>query len=217
MLSREFTKRETILLIICVVLALGVFYYEVAYRNITAQIESYNTDSIQEELDVANARAAQIKQMEATIQENLGKYKGNVAVYNNLANEVEMMGRIMEGHADNVSLTWNDPTLTGTTVRRDVNISFHASDYTQMMNVLNALNACEYRCILKDVSVNASGNTEAAVGNGLGFATDVNVSLTVTFFETTEGAANTAGLITVEDETQEPGQLEERAKMYADN
>ncbi len=214
MLSREFTPREMLLLFICAVLGLGIFYYEFAWRGINDQIAQFDTAVITDELNVAQARATQIAQMEKTIEENTGKYKGDVAVYNNLANEVREMGRIMDGRADSVSLTWNDPALTDTTVRRDVNVSFHADGYAQMMAVLNALNTCKYRCILKDVSVSAGGGDGKG---GIAGGSDVNVSLTVTFFETIEGASSTAGLVLPQSDDGEPGALETRAHAYEDS
>ena len=38
MLSREFTRKEKILLVACLVLALGIIYYQLVYKGVRTQI-----------------------------------------------------------------------------------------------------------------------------------------------------------------------------------
>lgn len=221
MLSHEFSRREKVLIIICLCLAVGIFYYFFAVRGLNEQIAALDTQNLEDEITLEQARAMNMAKMKRAIEENTGKYKGKVAVYNNLANEVDSVGSILEGSADQInSITWNDPTVTGKTVRRQVDLDFTSPNYDSMMNVLSALNTCQYRCILSDFQVQsvaenrADGTTDT---RGVHDGARVRCTLTVTFFETTDGAASTEGLVQAEDDTtSETSALEERSHAYSE-
>ncbi|MEE3420434.1 MAG: hypothetical protein VZR02_04955 [Lachnospiraceae bacterium] len=222
MLSHEFTTREKILLILCLVLAVGIFYYFFAVRGLNEQIALLDTTTVENQITLEQAKVVQMQKMRRAIEENAGKTKGEVMVYNNLANEVNVVGSILSGDADQInSITWNDPTVTGTTVRRQVDLDFTSPNYDTMMNVLSALNTCQYRCILSDFQVQSVTDEDASgtsVQTGIHDGARVRCTLTVTFFETTEGAASTEGLISNEDETtSDTDALVDRSKAYADN
>ena len=91
MLSHEFTKREKILLLICAVLFLGFFYYEVVYRNVQARLADYNTDTLVTEIQVETAKASKISQMQRVIEDSEGKVTGDLSIYNNQSAEITAM------------------------------------------------------------------------------------------------------------------------------
>ena len=220
MLSREFTLREKILLAICLVLAVGVFYYQFVYKGINQSIERFATGPLEEQLEEEQARAASIRKMEDAIAREKGKTKGELTVYNNLAAEVAYIGDILDSRAENVSLTWKNPTLNGTTVRRPVDVSFRAGSYDEFTEILRAFRECPYRCLIGDINISAASKEKGSSSADAGLAdTDsVSAAFSVTFFETITGAASTEGLVIEKDGgTEEQGALEVRAQAYLDS
>ena len=78
MLSREFTRKEKILLVACLVLALGIIYYQLVYKGVRTQISQYSTADLEAEIETEQARATQIANMLATIEQNKDKEKGEL-------------------------------------------------------------------------------------------------------------------------------------------
>ena len=73
-------------------------------------------------------------------------------------------------------------------VRREVTVSFTVPDYAAALDVVRKLENGTYRCEITDFSV---------IGDMLadGTVDSVDAVLTVTYLETTNGAATTAGLV----------------------
>lgn len=193
MLKHKFTLRETILLLIAVVLALGIFYYQVILKNLNDAKEIYNTNSLQDQMTVLVAKAAKKKNMEEYIDEHVNDSYGEIAVYNNLASEIDALASVFEGKVDNVSINWDEPTLLDTIVRRNATISFKTNDYNIAKQVISGISNLEYRCIITTLSLSDNNKTS------LDESEEVSVTLKVTFFETTDGATNTSGLVVIEE------------------
>jgi hypothetical protein len=190
-MKHTFTRREKFLMFICAVLALGIFYYEAVYKSVTDGIKRYDTAELQDELTIAQTKAAQEATMKKAISDSSStSQKGTIAVYNNLANEVNALGAILNGNAEKVSITWASPTLTDTTVRRQAAVSFKTGDYASARALIQAINDNPYRNIISNVSVTNDTNSSTTTA-----------TLTVTFFETTKGAASTEGLVTVSSDS----------------
>lgn len=190
-MKHTFSYREKLLMFICAVLAVSIFYYEVVYKSVTDGIKQYDTVELEDELTIAQTKAKQEETMKKTINDSSATaQKGTIAVYNNLANEVNVLGSILNGQAENVSITWSSPTVTNNTVRRQAAISFKTSDYASARTLIQAISDNPYRIIINNVNVSNDANSSKTVS-----------VLTVTFFETTTGAASTEGLITVSSDS----------------
>lgn len=186
-MKHTFSSREKVLMFLCAILALGIFYYQVVYKNVTDGIAKYDTAELQDELTIAQTKAAKEAMMKKTINDSSSTaQKGTISVYNNLANEVNALGSILNNQAENISITWSSPTVADTTVRRQTAISFKAADYASARTLIQAISDNPYRNIISNVAI--SNDTKS------GFCT---ATLTVTFFETTKGAASTEGLIAI--------------------
>ncbi len=190
MLNRKFTLRETILILIAAILALGIFYYQVIVKTYNEAKVIYNVSSLEDELTVLTAKASRKKTMEDYISKHDDEVVGEVAVYNNLANEIEALSSIFDEKVENVSITWNEPTVSNKTVRRNANITGSVSSYDQAKQILKEIANLKYRCIVTQVSMSTDSDSS------LNRSDTVNLSMTVTFYETTEGSTNTSGLVT---------------------
>lgn len=187
MLNHKFTLRESILLILCAIVGLGIFYYEVAYKGFQDSLNRYNVENLENDVMIYQAKLAKMKQMETYVEEHKNDYYGEIALYNNLANEISELGRIFAGVND-LSISWSDPTLTDVTVRRIANISFTTTGYETVRSLINSLNNSTYRCLISDLAINADTNE---VLNAEG---DIKVTIRVTFFETVDENTNLDGL-----------------------
>lgn len=186
-MKHSFTARELILICIAAVMALGIFYYEAVYKVFTQSAAKYDTAQLEDELTLAQMQAAQEAQMKQAIADaSVSKATAEVAVYNNLANEVNALGTILNGNAENVAINWSAPTLTDTTVRRQASISFKTGSYEAARALIQSISDMKYRNIISSVTVtNATSTSDPST----------TVSLTLTFFETSNGASSTEGLV----------------------
>ncbi len=192
MLKHKFTLRETILLLVATVLALGIFYYQVVVKNYNEAKELYNTSGIAEELTILQAKVAKKQSMEDYLSKHSYDSYGEIAVYNNLSNEISGLANIFDDKVDNVSISWSEPTLDGTIVRRNASISFKTNNYALTKTLVSNINSLKYRVIITNLSI-TSDNKE-----NLSSSSSISVNMNLTFFETTVGASNTSGLTVVE-------------------
>lgn len=191
MLKHKFTLRELILLIIATVLALGIFYYEVILKGYTNAKSTYDTTTLEDQTSVLVLRAQKLKTMENYIEKHQDDKYGTVSVYNNLSNEVEALANVLKD-ADNVSINWSEPTLTDNIVRRNASVSFTTSSYSSAETIIKNINELQYKCIITSTAISDSDTSSLAS------STKITAELELTFFETTDGAKTTSGLI-VED------------------
>lgn len=203
MLKHKFTLRETIFMLVAVVLALGIFYYQVILKGYTNAKKQYDTTNLQDEQTVLLAKAAKLKTMEDYIESHEGESYGEVAVYNNLANEMDALAAVFNGKVGDVSIDYNDPYVINSIVRREASISFKTSSYSQAKELVQAISDLKYRCIITELSMSDDDT------NNLESSNSISVTLQVTFFETTEGATNTNGLVVEEDDTSALETLQE--------
>lgn len=188
MLKHKFSLRETILLCIAAVLALGIFYYEAIEKNYQKALHQYDTTNMQSEMDLLDVKEAKMRSMESYIEEHSDANQGEVAIYNNLANEIDALANILQPTASNVSIQWAEPYLTDTIVRRNADITCTVPSYVIAESVIDQIVNLQYKCIISSLSISSSDTMSVDISTG------VSVSMTVTFFETIDGAGNTNGL-----------------------
>ena len=180
MMSREFTRKEKMLLVIMCALLIGILYFEFVYRPVKANMNKYNTAKLSVKLATEQAKSLSIKKMESEMAGNKASNIGTVATYNNVKQELKALNNIFSS-ASSFNLDFSDPVKDGDAVRRNVNITFTAKSYSAANNIINELHNCEYRCLIRTLSLTSSGGT-------------VSGNMQVTFFETLYGAKTNDGL-----------------------
>ena len=95
MLSRKFTTREKVLLLVMAIMLLGLFYYQVVYKQTEHMIAEYDTIDLENELTIVQGKAARKKKMEQEMAEGGQKANGEVATYNNITNEINELNAIL--------------------------------------------------------------------------------------------------------------------------
>lgn len=189
-LSREFTTREKVFLIILLLVIFGLGYYrflDVPIRSRIASAEA-DRDAAQAELTVLEAQLARMQAMQDELDENElgGSY---LASYNNRVAEIRLLNEIL---ADTVEYTisFSDVTRSGDLIRRGITLQFTAPDFETMQKVIDALCDSEYRCLV--------GNIRCSMNDRDG---TVKVDATATFFETMVDGVPDDGLPVDEEAT----------------
>lgn len=186
MMSREFTTREKILLLVLCVLLLGIVYYEFIVKDVDETIKQYDTEDLETELLIEQTKAQSIMDMEAEMKNTKAETDSVVASYSNIKNEISALNDIFAA-ASTYNFDFNQAMKDGDAVRRDINISFTAGSYSTAERIIEKLHDCKYRCLIRNISINTSSGEGISSGS-------VGVSMTVTFFETMYNANTTDGL-----------------------
>lgn len=187
-LSRDFTLKEKILLLILSLALIGLAYYQFIdqpVRNdlVTAQSEK---EYLQIELNAVQAQLVQLKKMEQELENLSGDNSlGVMGSYNNSKAEIALLNDIL-GDTQQYSISFSDVTRNGDLIRRNFSLQFTASSYEEATRILTRLSRSECRCRL--------GNVYCTSEDGNVMKGPVSVSATATFYETMVGGKADAGL-----------------------
>lgn len=180
-MSREFTKREKLLLVIMSTLLIAILYFQFVYKPAKESISKYDTEKIEIELMTEQAKALGIKTMKSEMEINKSESLGTVESYNNIKNEISALNDIFSA-ADTFNIEFAEPVQDGDAVRRNIEITFTAGNYSEAEAIVGNLYKCKYRCLIRTVNIAASESS-------------VKGTLQVTFFETMYNATTTDGLV----------------------
>ena len=187
-LSRDFTLKEKILLLILSLALIGLAYYQFNDQPVRRELDAakYEKETLQIELDAVQMQLAQLKRMEQEL-ENLSKDStlGVMGSYNNSKAEIALLNDILED-TQQYSIAFSDVTRNGDLIRRNFTLQFTASDYEEAIQMLTQLSRSECRCRL--------GNVYCQSEDGNVLKGPVSVSATATFYETMVGGKADAGL-----------------------
>jgi cell division protein FtsL len=196
MMSREFTRREKILLLIMCVLLIGILYFQFVYKPARESIKKYDTAKLETQLLTEQTKASSIKKMNREMASNKAGNAGVVASYNNVKNEIKALNDIFAG-ARTFNMEFSPATKDGDAVRRNIDISFTAGSYNAAENILKKLYNCKYRCLIRTINITSTGS---GVQSGA-----VTGTLKVTFFETLYNADTKDGLTEESQDTTGTG------------
>ena len=187
-LSRDFTTKEKVLLLVLVLVLLALVYYQFVDSPVRESLaKAADMKSAREvELVTVQARLQKLEAMQREVDEvNANGTLSPMPSYNNERNVNALLNDVMSGMSD-FSITWSNITKEGDQVRRAISFQFVAPDYASVRSVFANLTGSEYRCLVSDVRCSSKENN---------LSTDnVTVSATITFYETMVGGTVDAGL-----------------------
>lgn len=186
-LSKDFTQREKVLLVILAILLVLVFYYYAVDMPLRNQEEVLNSQKsvLETDVQIAEAKVAEYEKMEETLK-NLGDDANRMESYNNRTNEINFLNDLL-AKTTAYSIGFSPVTVEGNQVRREFSLAYTCGSYSEAMDLLKKLSQCKYRCLISDVSC-APGDTNTALKGA------VNVSVNATFYETLVNKTTDAGL-----------------------
>ncbi len=186
-LTRQFTRREQVLLLILAALFLFAVYFLGVHLPVNEALERTRAEREAVSADVAVLEAKQ-QHMDRMRQE-LGvilsqPHVTEIPTYDNLQRVMEFLNTILSP-AEDYSLSFQGPRQSedSAILRREMQMSYVSPSYPAAREVLERLQNCPFRCQLSALSMepfagDGQSNTDAALTDG-----PVQVSLTVTFFE----------------------------------
>ncbi len=188
-MSREFTTREKILIVIFALLVIGLCYYKLLLVPINDSIEQYQIDTETEQSEIVQNEVT-LKQMK-NMQKELEEIKSSgdakpMPQYDNSEAVLTELNTILS-QASDYSLSFGTVEALEETpyvMQRPVTLTFNASSYEIARSIMDDLHDSDNVNQISDISI--AFNTD----NG------VSVSLSISYFEltdATETAAETDG------------------------
>ena len=206
-LSRDFTTKEKIMLVILCLILLALAYYRflhVPCNDAIAEAHSQR-DMYQTEMVGALAQENQLKQMQKEL-DSLGELTeaSRMESYNNSKAEIDLLNSILQ-NTYNYNVRFSSVTKSGNQIRRNVSLSFAVPDFASARQILSRLADSEYRCLIgniqystSEVRVSSQEREELARPgrwiDGTYYYSEVRVNATATFYETMYGGTPDAGL-----------------------
>lgn len=187
-MSRDFTVREKIMLLVLTLILLAVGYYLVVDQPIRTAINEAKSqqEELSTEMMLLQTKAASLSRMQSELDSiEQGGSLGKMGSYNNSKAELDELNQLLQD-ANTYDISFSDVTRDGELIRRSFSLTFSASDYNKAADLVNSLCTGEWRCIVSDLRF-VAGDDNLETGS-------VNVGITATFYETMQGGKADSGL-----------------------
>jgi Tfp pilus assembly protein PilO len=188
-LSRDFTLKEKILLLLLSLILVGLAYYQFVDQPVRSALESARSeaDALTVELQTVEAKLARMRRMRSELEDvTAGGTASEMGSYNNSKEEIASLNDILDQTLQ-YSITFANVTRSGDQIRRNFTLQFTTDTYENMENVIRELSQNHHRCLIGDVRCAAAKDLNLMESN-------ITVNATATFFETMVGGTPDAGL-----------------------
>ncbi len=208
MFGHKLNLKNTAIFLFLGVAIILVLYFTILWPGYQARIRAYSSYDLESSIEVEEIKANQLDIMQNEIATASDVNLGSIEVYNNQSNEIRMLDEIL-GDTSNISITWSNPTLQNSIVRRSAEINFTVESHSEALSIIEDISNSRYRLIINDLVINGDEELIEVVDDETNEVSmvnaPINVSLIVTFFETTVGADNLTGLEAVTSASQDAG------------
>ncbi len=179
MLSRKFTTREKVLLLILILILVGELYYLLVHRKVENDLLEAQTRFEQAKVtyEIENAKTVKKNGMLKAIQEaQKDEDVHPLPDYDNSTNVVAYLNGVMAS-ADEYNLVFNTVNYSNYVAMRPINMSFTCQGYQAVRNIVTQLENGPYYCEVTGLSM-AAGNGAVDLTGGY-----VSVQMTAVFYE----------------------------------
>jgi len=178
-LSRNFTTREKILLLILAVILLAELYFLLVHQRVEREFTEARsrTETATVSLEIETTKAAKKQEMQKKIQEAVqGGSARPLPDYDNATNVVAYLNSVMAA-AEEYNLVFSTVEQKNYVAVRPINMSFSCQGYSAVRDIVSRLEGGPYYCEVTGLSMSAEG--------GLGDMTGslVSVQMTAVFYE----------------------------------
>lgn len=192
-LNREFTPREKGLLVALAIVLIVAVYYFLVIRTVQSNeaAAANRLADLQAQIVEQQAINDRMTSMSAALEQqgNLDD-QAIIAVYDNFNNEFDELNAILDS-AQSFDIDFRTPEATGSLVRRNATVTFETGSIESALDIVSAIEGSSYKCLITDMVVTEKvGTSQLSEG--------VLTTLSLTYFETTEGSADTSGLVVVD-------------------
>ncbi len=158
MLSREFTKREKILLLILALILLAEVYYLLVHQKVERDLAEARarTEIATASYEIESVKAAKKQEMLEKIQEATKDGSAQpLPDYDNGTNVVAYMNGVMES-VEEYNLVFNNVDFRDYVAVRSINMSFSCQGYSAVKNIVTQLEDGPYYCEVTGLSISAA-------------------------------------------------------------
>ena len=189
-LSRDFTLKEKVLLLVLVAILLGLAYYWFVDQPVRQQLENCaaQESSLQIELTAVQRKAAELERMKTELEAIQARDGVSLmSSYNASKEEVKLLNDVLAG-TEQYAISFSDVSREGDQIRRNFSLQFTAPNHQDIARILGQLAESSQRCIIADIRCTRErGRTEEDAGKFV-------VDATATFYETMVGGTPDAAL-----------------------
>ena len=191
-LSRDFTTKEKVMLVIFALLILGLLYYYLIDQPVRNEIARCEVEKAELEVELAQV-TEKLKTLE-TMKEELETIEASGDVsemksYNASKEEIRMLNDALS-HTEQYAITFSSVTRDGDQIRRNFTVEFTALNYDTMSLILSDLADCPLRCRVADIQCSRRNRYNVYNYDDSAYL----VTATATFYETMVGGTPDAGL-----------------------
>jgi hypothetical protein len=186
MKGRTQTLREAFLAVVLAILVLGLAYYWLFYRPLQADLDAIavQTEEVSAQVEQSLAKLTAMDAMREELNRILAQPAdeiSEIAPYDNATVVMSQLNNILSTTTD-YSLSFRDPVMQDDgIVRRTANMTFTCDTYAAAKDIVEALAASHWRCLINSVAISAQGQQSDATV----IDSPVSVQATVTFIEST--------------------------------
>lgn len=196
-LSRDFTVTEKILIAILCLVIVGLAYYQFVHKPVEAAINKADAEktALTIELEGVENKIAELEAMQADLDRILADPTINPMPSYNAIHDI--MARLNDLLGDlGYRITFSEVTKDGDQIRLNIAMTFTAPDYDTVEKMLTELEASPIRCKIADVRASRVYGYNYFTGKVIGaeYPDALNVTLSLTFYETMHGGTPDAGL-----------------------
>ncbi len=188
-MTREFTNREKVLLLILSLVLVALLYYQFIDQPVRRQLEAAQADAemLSIQVQAVEAKLKDMRRMQTEMDNLISSGAvSEMGSYNNSKEEMAILNDVLQ-HTQQYSISFADVTRDGDQIRRNFTLLFAVNDYASMEKVIKELADSDCRCLIGDV--------QCSQGTKRDQKTDfITVNATATFFETMVGGTPDAGL-----------------------
>lgn len=186
-LSKQFTRREKILMVLLAVLLLAGGYFRLIHLPVTVALSDIAARQTEADgqIIVLEVKLQKLTEMRAEL-ERIRSDPALVSIpdYDNLQRVMVFLNMTLAAAADyDLSFQQVELPTEGQVVRRTIDMTFQCASYNTARAVIGALHASPYRCQLGGLSILPAANVDGAERSDDLTMGPVSVSLSVTFFE----------------------------------
>ncbi len=186
-LSRDFTIREKIIILILLVLLLGLAYYQFVDKPVRSALETAANEkaALETELTAVKTKVAQLEKMKNEIDDitKTGAY-AKMPSYDNQKEVYKLLNDVLRETGYNIQ--FSNRVQSGNMVRRNITLRFSADSRDTIKKALKQLTGSDYRCLIGDMTITPV--------NGRNIKENYTVTATITFYETMSGATTNQGI-----------------------
>ncbi len=190
-LTRQFSTREKVLLVVLLVIIIGALYYLFVFQPVTAATKRAEDSAANLEtmLITLDTKVAQIKRMQKSMEEyaDNGHVDSIMPSYSAGKQELVFLNSTLAASED-YYVGFTKITREGNQIRREFSLKFTVPHYSDAENIINILEHSDLRCLISDFSVKPV-EQEDTIENG-----EIEASCVATFYETMFGGVPDAEL-----------------------